>query len=56
MQVHFLGSVFFFVMDYASGGSLVQYIYSQPGHHLDEGDGRRIFLQILSALEYCHKR
>jgi serine/threonine protein kinase len=55
-EVHFSGNVFFFIMDWASGGSLVQYIYSHEGHALPEKEAHRIFSQLLSGLEYCHKR
>lgn len=55
-EVHFLNDVFYFVMEYASGGSLVQHIYSNGRGCLDERETRRIFMQIMSALDYCHRR
>ncbi len=42
--------------EFASGGSLVQYIRSQPNQRLQEPDAQRIFLQMISALDYCHRR
>lgn len=56
LEVHFVNSCFYFVMEYASGGSMVRYIYSQEGGRLSESQARQLFGQILSALEYCHKR
>lgn len=56
LDVSFSNQTFFLVMEYASGGSLVKYIYNQDKHCLDENDGRRIFQQIASALDYCHRR
>lgn len=56
LEVHFVNSCFYFVMEYASGGSMVRYIYSQDGGRLSEIQAQQLFGQILSALEYCHKR
>lgn len=56
LEVHFVGSCFYFVMEYARGGSMVRYLYGQAGGRLGEEPARRLFGSILSALEYCHKR
>jgi serine/threonine protein kinase len=34
----------------------VRYIYSQPDHRLTESEARRVFGQVFSALDYCHRR
>ena len=102
LEAHFIGGVFYFVMEYAEGGPLVRHVYARCGsarqasrrggggarwwhacdpftwvhmhschrarmlertrtHTRSEGglpepEALRIFLQITSALEYCHKR
>ncbi|KAI8475532.1 MAG: hypothetical protein J3K34DRAFT_517347 [Monoraphidium minutum] len=55
LEVHFMAGVFYFVMEYAEGGPLVRRIYGSEGG-LPEEEAQRIFLQITSALEYCHNR
>ena len=42
----------YIVMDYASGGELIDYIAAKG--NLDEKEGRRLYRQILSALDHCH--
>eukprot|EP00877_Chromochloris_zofingiensis_P009791 jgi/Chrzof1/5065/Cz15g10150.t1 len=56
LEVHFVNSMFFFVMEWASGGSLVRHIYSQENHCFNEQEAKRVFLQIIAALDYCHRR
>jgi serine/threonine protein kinase len=46
-------------MEYAEGGPLVRHIYGgggRGGDGLPEAEALRVFLQIASALDYCHKR
>ena len=47
------------VMEYASGGAMVRYIADnmKPGGGLaiDENEARYYFIQLLSAIEHCHK-
>ena len=102
LEVQFAANCFYFIMEWASGGSLVcmppplllllpllllppppqplqvrctpedattptqpslgvpllqvRYIYSQPDHRLTESEARRVFGQVFSALDYCHRR
>jgi serine/threonine protein kinase len=42
----------FIIMDYASGGELIDYIAAKGC--LTEKEGRRIFRQLISALDHCH--
>eukprot|EP00798_Chlamydomonas_sp_ICE-L_P010339 gene10339-8275_t len=57
MEIQFVNSVFFLVMEYASGGSLVGYVRKQSkDHRLDEVEARRLFLQTAMAVDYCHRR
>ena len=46
-------NVDFIVMEYVEKGTLFDYVNSKKG--LDESEARRIFKQILSAVEHCHK-
>ncbi|PON96340.1 GPCR kinase [Trema orientale] len=46
-------SEYFFVMEYAKFGELFDYIVEKGRLHDDEA--RRIFQQIISGVEYCHK-
>ena len=55
-QVLFINNVFYFVMEYASGGSLVGFIRSHEGHRLPEHVACRVFRQITAALDFCHRR
>ncbi|PNH06249.1 putative serine/threonine-protein kinase [Tetrabaena socialis] len=64
-DVHFQSNTFFLVMEYAGNGSLVhflqQYGSSRPfgdstRHCLDETTAARVFVQMVSALDYCHRR
>lgn len=42
--------------EFASGGSLVKHIYGHEGHKLPETEAHRLFTQMASALDYCHRR
>jgi serine/threonine-protein kinase SRK2 len=42
------------VMEYASGGSLFQYVHKQG--RLKEAVARWFFQQLVVAVDYCHKR
>lgn len=42
------------VMEYVNGCSLMSYLKKRPKKRLEESEARRIFVQILSALDYCH--
>nr|BAU61590.1 AMP-activated protein kinase [Gonium pectorale]BAU61613.1 AMP-activated protein kinase [Gonium pectorale] len=57
-DVHFQNNTFFLVMEFAGGGSLVHFARSQDPVHqrVDEATAARLFTQIVSALEYCHRR
>ncbi|XP_053248287.1 5'-AMP-activated protein kinase catalytic subunit alpha-2 isoform X2 [Podarcis raffonei] len=44
---------FFMVMEYVSGGELFDYICKHG--HVEEAEARRLFQQILSAVDYCHR-
>ena len=45
----------YLVMELIKGKSLYTYIHSKPGRKLDESECIRLFLQIASGIEYCHK-
>lgn len=42
----------YLVMEYASGGSLYEYIKKNK---LDENTAREIFKQVFKAVEHCHE-
>ena len=42
--------------EFASGGSLVKFIYQHGLHRLPEAEAKRIFVSMTSALDYCHRR
>lgn len=44
---------FFMVMEYVSGGELFDYICKHG--RVEEMEARRLFQQILSAVDYCHR-
>ena len=46
----------YLVMEYVSGGSLHSYLKEKASKRLDEEDAKRIFKQILTALQYCHRK
>lgn len=50
------------VMEYVAGGNMVNYVtkkretkHTRDGLCMDEDEARYYFLQLLSAVEYCHK-
>ena len=42
------------ILEYIKGESLYTYIKSKPGGAMEESECKRIFRQIVSALEFCH--
>ena len=46
----------FLVLEYVGGGSLHGHIKSKPQRRLDEAEARRIFVQVLGGIDYCHAR
>ncbi|EMP36500.1 5'-AMP-activated protein kinase catalytic subunit alpha-2 [Chelonia mydas] len=44
---------FFMVMEYVSGGELFDYICKHG--RVEDAEARRLFQQILSAVDYCHR-
>jgi len=44
------------MQEFASGGSLVKFIYRHENHRLPEAEAHRIFVAMTSALDYCHRR
>lgn len=46
----------YLVMEYVAGGSLHSYLKDQPNRRLDEEEAKRIFKQIMTALQYCHRK
>ncbi|KAJ3100257.1 Map microtubule affinity-regulating kinase [Phlyctochytrium planicorne] len=42
----------FVVMEFASGGELIEYIAAK--NHLNEKEARRFFRQLISAMDHCH--
>jgi serine/threonine protein kinase len=42
------------IMEYAGGGELLKYVEEHGKLH--ECDARRIFMQIVNAMSYCHTR
>ena len=46
----------YLVFEYIKGGSLFEYLNSRPHKKLDEGEVKRIFRQIVSTVQYCHKQ
>lgn len=56
MDMHFASNIFYFVMEYASGGSLVDFMRRQEGSKLSEETALRVFQQMVDAIDYCHRR
>eukprot|EP00826_Nyctotherus_ovalis_P025405 TRINITY_DN1969_c0_g1_i12.p1 TRINITY_DN1969_c0_g1~~TRINITY_DN1969_c0_g1_i12.p1 ORF type:complete len:414 (-),score=62.89 TRINITY_DN1969_c0_g1_i12:221-1354(-) len=46
----------YLVFEYIEGGSLSDYIRRTPGKKLAEKETRRLFRQIVSAVQYCHSK
>ena len=44
------------VMEYISGGSTHGFLKSKPNRRLDESSARKIFCQLISALQYLHSK
>jgi serine/threonine protein kinase len=44
------------VMEYISGGSTHGFLKSKPNRRLDENSARKIFSQLISALQYLHSK
>lgn len=42
------------IMEYVSGCSLMAYMKKTKDKRLEENDAKRVFKQIIEALEYCH--
>ncbi len=58
-DVHFQSNTFFLVMEFAGNGSLVHFMRNHGDpvkHSLDEATAARVFVQMVSALDYCHRR
>jgi len=52
----YLGGCFYFVMELAGAGNLHRAIFNSPARRLTEDRARNFFHQVLSALDYCHRR
>nr|ADI46954.1 AMPKR1m [Volvox carteri f. nagariensis] len=58
-DVHFQSNTFFLIMEFAGNGSLVHFMRTHGDpvkHSLDEATAARVFVQMVSALDYCHRR
>ncbi|EFJ44410.1 hypothetical protein VOLCADRAFT_82801 [Volvox carteri f. nagariensis] len=58
-DVHFQSNTFFLIMEFAGNGSLVHFMHTHGDpvkHSLDEATAARVFVQMVSALDYCHRR
>lgn len=42
------------ILEFLGGGSLNYYMRRCPRQHFSEGEAKRLFSQVLSAVEYCH--
>lgn len=42
------------IMEYASGGEVYKYVEEKV--RLNEHEARKIFVQIVNAMSYCHNR
>lgn len=63
-EVLFIANVFYLVMELGSGGSLMTYVRATGlpvagggrGRSVPEEDSQRLFLQMISAVDFCHRR
>ena len=46
----------YLVMEYVGGGSLHSLLKEQSDRRLQEEDAKRLFKQIMTALQYCHRK
>ena len=44
------------IMEYANGTSLHSYIKTKPGRIVPEYEAKKIFRQVVSAIDYCHQK
>lgn len=44
------------VLEFVGGGSTHGFLKSKPNRRMDEDDARRIYKQLISALQYCHNK
>jgi MAP/microtubule affinity-regulating kinase len=44
------------IMEYASGSSLHSFTKTKPNRRIPESDCKKIFKQVVSAIDYCHQR
>jgi serine/threonine protein kinase len=51
---HEEGSRLFLIMQYAQKGDLLQHISQAPNGMLDVANARRLFVQLIFAIEYMH--
>ncbi|XP_036171013.1 serine/threonine-protein kinase MARK1-like [Myotis myotis] len=45
---------FFLIMEHVSGGDLLEHL--EKYGHMNEGEARAVFRQVVSAVQYCHQR
>jgi len=43
------------IMEHAGGGELLEKIRNADKHRINEKESRRLFRQIVSAVDYCHQ-
>ena len=43
------------IMEHAGGGELLDCIKNADKHRLKEKDARRLYRQVISAVDYCHQ-
>lgn len=43
-------------MEYCQGGELLQRMHGKENEYFSEEEARKVFQQIISALNYCHGR
>jgi serine/threonine protein kinase len=55
-DVSFTNNVFYMVMELGTGGTLMDYIRGAEGGKLPEEEARRVFNQMVGAMDYCHRR